>query len=340
MRFHRLSIPVTPPSPEGGLDHAAVHRGLIQQAQDAERQGFSGFWISEHHFGPYGGSIPILGVMLAAIASKTLHIRVGAGVAVLSARLDPVATAEEFAMVDVISGGRLELGVGRGFMPHEFAVKELDLDSRSQLFGRGLDLLERFLGVGHQYSAGEPDIYRSTITPTPIQDPVPMWIAVSTSEESCRRAAAGGHGLMLNPYNRDINETKHAIDLYLEEWSNKQRSEEPRILVNQLLFVGSDESELRRVAAPALNMYLSAVADAINSNGSSQLLRNQFDDLYPEKTLYGTPEQIEEKIRFWERLGVTDMSLMTHVGPIHSEPANVSTERFCREVMPSFEGLP
>lgn len=337
MRFHRLSIPLTPSSPEGLPDHAAVYRGLIEQAQAAERQGFSGFWISEHHFGPYGGSVPILGVMLAAIASHTSRIRLGAGVAVLSARLDPVATAEEFAMVDVISGGRLELGVGRGFMPHEFAMKNLDLDTRAKLFNGGLDLLEKFLGASDHGRADGTDAFPPHITPTPLQDPVPIWIAVSTSLESCRRAATGGHGLMLNPYNRDLEETRHAITVYLEEWSKCQGTVKPRVLVNQPMFVGVDDDEIRRVAAPALDSYLRVVSETFSSNDSSALPRKQFDDLYPKKLLYGTPEQITKKIRFWEQLGVTDMSLMTHIGSIAPESANMSTERFCQEVMPHFK---
>jgi alkanesulfonate monooxygenase SsuD/methylene tetrahydromethanopterin reductase-like flavin-dependent oxidoreductase (luciferase family) len=267
-------------------------------------------------------------VLLAYLAARTTQIRLGAGVAVLSLRRDAIATIEEFAMVDVLSGGRLDIGVGRGFMDHEFAGKGIPFNDRGHIFDHGLELLDSFF-------TGQLD--EPKITPQPIQTRVPLWLAVSTNLESCRRAAAGGHGLMLNPYNRTYDETRAAIETYLGEWSRQDHQTGPRILVNQLLFVAPSEEVLRSRVEAALNSYLMGVTRALQSgNAAYHLPSKQFIDLYPEKVFFGTPDRVVEKIAVWQRLGVTDISLMTHFGDPVSRYADESTELFVEEVMPAF----
>lgn len=330
MRFHCLSIPVTPRGGRGSAGESAVFADLVERATTAERQGFTGYWVAEHHFGRYGGAVPLVGVMLANLAARTTRIRLGAAVAVLSLRRDPVATLEEFAMVDALSDGRLELGVGRGFMDHEFAGKNIRMDERGPMFDQGFDLVERFF-TGKLEDPG--------ITPPPTQARVPLWVAVSMNLKSCRRAAAGGHGLMLNPYNRKNEETRAAIECYLDEWARHSHPMPARILVNQLLFVASNETELRRRAQGPLNSYLDALASALEGGIAAKTLpRKQFDDLYPDKLLFGTPSYISESLARWATLGVTDVSLMTHVGDPVSQFADESTETFCRDVMPGLVG--
>lgn len=325
MRFHTLSIPITPSGING---ERAVYADLMEQALRAERQGFTGFWVAEHHFGPYGGAVPLVGVLLAYLAARTTRIRLGAGVAVLSLRRDAVATVEEFAMVDALSGGRLDIGVGRGFMDHEFAGKGIPFEDRGLMFDQGFDLLDRFLSGRLE----EP-----TITPRPAQTRVPLWLAVSTNLDGCRRAAAGAHGLMLNPYNRSDDETRAAIGTYLEEWSRQDHRSAPKVLINQLLFVAPSEEALRSRVEPALNSYLGAVTRAVRGSQTPDRLPNkQFTDLYPDKILFGTPDRLLEKIAFWHRLGVTDISLMTHFGDPISAYADESTELFVTEIMPAF----
>lgn len=328
MRFHAMSIPVTP---RGAVNsEAEVLRGLTERAVDSERRGFEGFWVAEHHFGRYGGAVPLVGVLLAHIAAKTQRIRLGAGVAVLSLRRDPIATLEEFAMVDALSGGRLELGVGRGFMDHEFEGKGVPLSERVPAFERGLDLLDRFV-------AGALESPR--VTPRPTQQPWPVWLAISTNLEGCRRAAASGHGLMLNPYNRTEEETRTAIGCYLEEWDRHGHETAPRVLANQILFTASTTAEVRRRAEAPVNSYLAAVSDAIEGGEAARRLpRKTYDDLVPGKLLVGTPPQVSEALLHWQELGVTDVSLMTHVGDPESPLAEESVDLFCHEVMPLFTG--
>lgn len=129
MRFHVLNIPLLASSES---DPCSPYRRLAEQARAAESHGFRGFWIAEHHFGRYGGLVPSAGVLLAHLAAHTRTIRLGTGAAVLPLR-DPLATVEEFAMVDALSAGRLELGVGRGFLAHEFAGRGVSLDDRAAL---------------------------------------------------------------------------------------------------------------------------------------------------------------------------------------------------------------
>lgn len=325
MRFHSLAIPITGVGSAGTMD---TYSSLVAQAVAAERRGFTGFWVGEHHFGEYGGAVPLVGVMLAHLAAHTSTIRLGAGVAVLSLRPDPIATVEEFAMVDGLSRGRLDLGVGRGFMDHEFAGKGIAPAERAAAFEQNLSLLEQFC-AGTGTTLG--------ITPRPVQSPIPLWIAVSTNLASCRRAAAGGHSLMLNPGNRRMDETQAAIETYLESWSEEGRNGRPRILVNQFLYTASTEGSVRAGAETALNSYLDSIWRAMDGPSSGgEFPRKVFDDLYPDKALIGTPVRIAEKIAQWQEMGVTDISLMTHFGAPASSTADESADLFADEVMTSF----
>jgi alkanesulfonate monooxygenase SsuD/methylene tetrahydromethanopterin reductase-like flavin-dependent oxidoreductase (luciferase family) len=326
VRFHAIAQPITPPGPDGA---SVVYDDLVQQALQAEALGLDGFWVSEHHFGPYGGAVPLLGVMLAYLAARTDRIRLGAGSAILSLRPDAVATAEEFAMVDRLSGGRLELGMGRGFLEHEFDAKGIDFRDRQTVFERGLSYLERVLG-------GQTDL-----TPPPLQRPIPTWVAVSTNPGAPERAARGGHGLMLNPYSRTAAEVDAMISAFKAAWRGYHGDTQPRILAHQLLFVAQREADLRRYGEEPLNHYLSTVANSYKpSTMLAPVTAKTFQQLYPDRLLFGTPDTVSDKLRDLRDAGITDVTLMSHFRTPSEPLFEESLRLFATEVAPQVTRSP
>jgi alkanesulfonate monooxygenase SsuD/methylene tetrahydromethanopterin reductase-like flavin-dependent oxidoreductase (luciferase family) len=149
-------------------------------AREAERSGLHAFWVAEHHFHP-GGVCPSPPVLLAAIGARTKSIRVGAMVSVLPFH-DPVEVAEEYAMVDRLTGGRLNLGLGSGYIPAELEGFGVDPATKREGFDRAYDtVVAAFSGAPVQTTRGTPVQVSTNVRP--IQQPhPPLWIAVQRRE--------------------------------------------------------------------------------------------------------------------------------------------------------------
>src|SRR5438552_11694511 len=102
-----------------GLTEGEVMRASVDHLAAADALGFDSVWVNEHHFHQYGGLMPSLPTMLAALSQRTSRVRLGTSVVLLPLH-HPVVVAEQLAMVDLMSGGRVEFGVGRGFVAHDY----------------------------------------------------------------------------------------------------------------------------------------------------------------------------------------------------------------------------
>ena len=156
-----------------------IYGEAVEQIQYAEELGFDSVWIAEHHSSRYG-IFPSLMPILTYVAAKTKKIRIGAGVSVLPFH-NPIFLAEESAMMDVLSGGRLEFGVGRGSTAYEYGNFQIDFDSRDARSQEALDIIlglwttPRFSYHGEFYQVDEV-----TLAPSPVQKPhPPVFLAVS-----------------------------------------------------------------------------------------------------------------------------------------------------------------
>ncbi|MBV9121078.1 MAG: LLM class flavin-dependent oxidoreductase, partial [Chloroflexi bacterium] len=119
MRFHTNVLPTYVPELNGTL--ADFYRQIVDQAVLAEELGFDGFWFTEHHFIQYGGAIPNPAVMIASVATRTSRIRLGSCISIVSLH-HAIQTAEDYAMADVASNGRLEFGMGAGNTAIDYEV--------------------------------------------------------------------------------------------------------------------------------------------------------------------------------------------------------------------------
>ena len=124
-----------------GQSHAQVYANTLDECRLAEELGFHTVWLAEHHFSPYGIA-PSLPVLAAAVARETRRVRIGTAV-VVAPFAHPLRIAEECAMVDILSGGRLDFGIGRGYQPAEFRGLGISMDKTRERFDESLELIRR-----------------------------------------------------------------------------------------------------------------------------------------------------------------------------------------------------
>lgn len=180
---------------------AQLYRDTLETVETAERAGIDSVWLSEHHLFD-DGYLPQPLTMAAAIAARTSRVRIGTAI-VLAALRHPLHLAEQAALVDVLSDGRLELGLGAGFSPAEYDAFGVELTRRFRLTD------EAFVAVR--------DALAGRVTPPPVQQPVPMWLGYQ-GPQGARRAGRLGAGLLsllpelLEPYRAGLAEGGHDPD--------------------------------------------------------------------------------------------------------------------------------
>src|SRR6187549_2006904 len=206
---------VTDPSTQRLVGAAERIEHLLEEIALADASGLYSFGIGEHHRPEYYDSAPP--VILAAAAARTSRIRLGSAVTVLSAA-DPVRVFQEFATVDLISGGRVDLVVGRGSFTEAFPLFGLDLADYDELFAEKLDLLLKIRESTNVTWSGRhrPALTGQGVYQRPSQNPLPIWVGVGGTPESFVRAGLLGLPLMVAIIGGQTPSFKPLIDLYRE----------------------------------------------------------------------------------------------------------------------------
>src|SRR3954464_15757167 len=224
-------------SPELRLRH------LLEEAELADELGLDVFAVGEHHRPDYAVSAPA--VVLAAIAARTENIRLSSAVTVLSSD-DPVRVFQDFATLDLISGGRAEIMAGRGSFIESFPLFGYDLDDYDDLFAEKLDLLLKLREDVHVTWSGRhrAPLDGSGVYPRPVQDPLPVWVAVGGSPQSVIRAGVLGLPLTIAIIGGQPERFAPLVELYRAAWS--ESGHDPagaKIAINTHAFVGETSEQ-------------------------------------------------------------------------------------------------
>jgi putative FMN-dependent luciferase-like monooxygenase len=313
---------------------AERYRLAAEQITHAERFGYDAAWVAQHHFHEHEGGLPSPFVFLAHLAARTSRIRLGTGIITLPLEL-PVRVAEDAIVLDLISGGRLELGVGNGGNPTAFAGFELDGEHRGDLFVRNLTRLRGAL-------AGEPVPGGDTLYPTQPDLAKRIWQA-TFSVTGGARAGSAGDGLMLSRTQPRPAETPHAtlaelqdpiIDAYLAALPPGRA---PRIVGSRSVFVAETRAEALRLADLGLRKAVSRFIDRGHRVPGETLaeLIAAFD------VHVGTPAEVTASLRADATLSrVTDLAVQVHsIDPPHPWILR-SIELVAQEVAPAFGWRP
>jgi putative FMN-dependent luciferase-like monooxygenase len=298
---------------------AERYRLVAAQIAHAEAFGFDSAWVAQHHFHAHEGGLPSPFVFLSYVASRTRRIRLGTGIVTLPLE-NAVRVAEDAVVLDLLSGGRLDVGVGTGGTPESFAAFGLDGNDRSALFARQLDAVRAAW-------AGQPLAGGDTLYPAASQLLDRIWQA-TFSVSGGTRAGLAGDGLMLSRTQPRPVDALHAtladiqnpiVDAYL---AALPAGRAPRIVGSRSVFVADTRQEARRLADIGLRRSAARFA----ASGQAGLA----DRAGPDATLdqliaaydvhVGSPEDVIASLRADSTLArVTDLVCQVHsVDPPHA----------------------
>ncbi len=306
---------------DGGDSHA--YGEFITYVTEAERLGFRSIFLVEHHFTGVGQLSASL-TLLAYLAAATRTIRLGTAVIVLPWH-NPVLLAEQAATVDLLSGGRLDFGVGKGYRAPEFAGFHIAMDEATERFDEAIEVIRkawnspgRFSHHGKRWRFDD-----IVVEPRPLQNPhPPLWLAAG-SPDSIRRAAREGYNLLLDQLG-SVDLTIQRVALFREECRRIGRACDPAMIgVTRALQIVRSEAD-RQAAYETRARVVDRIGDLARGGGT--FAPPEQDDA----PLLGTPAEIVARIRKLQVGGVENILLV-------DPAANVASLRlFAGEIMPAF----
>ena len=280
---------------------AARHRSIVEQAVLAEQVGFHSVHLGEHHFCNYILASPP--VVLAAIAERTSRVRLSTGVT-LAVNLDPVRVAEDYATLDLLSGGRVEPVIGRGtFFPHTYRTFGQNAKVAKEVFAENAELLVRLWSEETVTWSGKHHVPLDNVSvqPRPMQHPrPPIWIGAGTSTDSIDLAARLGLWLMLPTVFGTPETFRPMVERYEEKWEECGRDpKDRRVGMCSHAWVSTDYASARAEWEPRYKAYVDWVNQLImESMGRSDVSIGDFD--FDERcstlALAGSPQQVLDRM--------------------------------------------
>jgi probable F420-dependent oxidoreductase len=310
----------------------------IAECEQAEAAGFDSVWLGEHHNSILLYPAPLLG--LAAIAARTRRVRLGTGVLLLPL-YHPLAIAEEAAMVDVISRGRLVLGVGAGYAPEEFAAFGVSIKERGSRLDEAVPLIHRLWtedGVTH--AGRHYRIEGATLRPRPVQQPrPPMWFA-GWVEPALRRAGRLGDAWLGGP-SAKLDELAACTRIYRDARAAAGRADGGDVALMRYVFIAESLERARAVAGDAFIRSFEATyfrwPHPVVKRPPGELT---IERLAEGRIILGDPASCIGQIeRFRKELGLTHLICRMSVAGIPADASRASLELFTREVMPALRTL-
>ncbi|HEY2161508.1 MAG TPA: LLM class flavin-dependent oxidoreductase [Solirubrobacteraceae bacterium] len=309
-------------------------RDLLEEGELADQLGLDVFAIGEHHRPDFLVSAPA--VVLGALAVRTEKIRLASAVTVLSSD-DPVRVFQQFAEVDLLSGGRAEIMAGRGSFTESFPLFGYDLDDYDELYAEKLELLLKIREAERVTWSGRlrAPLEDAGVWPRPVQNPLPVWVAVGGTPESVLRAGTLGLPMTLAIIGGQPERFAPLVELYREALVGAGHDPSAgKLAINTHAFVGATEAEANSAFAAS---YLAMMNRIGRERGWPPAGRDQYDALRsPRGALaVGTPEQVAEKILFEHELFGNDRYVgQMSVGAVAHRDVMRSIELFGTEVAP------
>ncbi|MGF1596769.1 MAG: LLM class flavin-dependent oxidoreductase [Acidimicrobiales bacterium] len=313
--------------PDSAMTMTDVYRATIEQAALADGLGFDHVWFTEHHF-LADGYLPAFQPLAGAIAARTERIRISNDIALLPL-YHPVRLAEELAVLDHISGGRIELGIGMGYVPAEFEAFGVPLRNRVSMTEEAIDILRLawsdgpFDYRGRRYRLDGVDVH-----PKPVQPGgPPLWVA-AMSEAGARRAARFGTNLLpqgrrsevLDPWRRAV----------IEAGGNPSNH---RVGIIRSVFVTDDPDRdwpmVRTAERYRMSIYNRFMAETPDRYAWGD------DDAIPQNVIIGTADRCVEELRsFIDAFGITDIATSGLPPGIDPDVMAGNLERLANDVVP------
>jgi alkanesulfonate monooxygenase SsuD/methylene tetrahydromethanopterin reductase-like flavin-dependent oxidoreductase (luciferase family) len=354
MRFGINFFPSFLPGQKSG---AQYFRECLNLCELADRLGFASVRIVEHHFRPYGGYSPNPVVFLAAASQRAPRVRLVTG-AVVPAFNHPLKYAAELAELDCISGGRLDAGFARAFLPDEFEAFGVPLEESRARFEEGIAACIRlwteenvtFHGRFHRWE-------QVTVLPRPVQQPhPPVWVAAIGTPESFEWAGRMGYHLMFVPYVSDFEQLAGLIRRYRAAW--RAAGHPPgreRVAYSAHCYVAESRAAALEGVRPAWEQYHRVFYERLRRwvghpspqyRGYDRIAavvdRFTFEQMVAERRLFvGTPDEVAEQFAWARELfGEAEPSLQVNFANLSEAEARRTLELLAAHVLPRFAAAP
>jgi alkanesulfonate monooxygenase SsuD/methylene tetrahydromethanopterin reductase-like flavin-dependent oxidoreductase (luciferase family) len=322
---------------------------IIAEAIEAERLGMNSAWIGEHHFSTLGVlSCPDLA--LAWIAARTEKIRLAPAVTVLPLH-HPIRVAEQWASLDLLSGGRVDFAAGRGYDRREYEPLGVDFDNNQSIFEEGMEIVRRL------WQAEGPISHRGrhyqfddvSITPRPVQHPLPAYIG-SFSKPSIELAGRLGCGLIVAPFAAALTfgGLRQVADLYQDTLARHGKPR-GRLMCSYFIHFADTPAEEAAARARQIRYYQECVIPAFPGDPATappsyryfvdmvaRLRTVRPEDLGENSVLIGSPARIAETLRKVRDAGIDEVILYFNVGLKPHAQVKAEMARFMAEVAPDF----
>jgi alkanesulfonate monooxygenase SsuD/methylene tetrahydromethanopterin reductase-like flavin-dependent oxidoreductase (luciferase family) len=331
-------------------------RDALHLSEIADRAGLQYVKMTEHYLKAYGGYCPSPLTFLAAVSARTSHVRLMTG-GILPSFHHPVQTASECTMVDAISGGRLDVGFARAYLPYEFDCFGLDLDQSRARFDASVDLVLRLWTEEH-LSVTTPffDVHDATILPRPTQLPhPPVWVTAVRSRSSFAWIGERGFGLLItSPLSAPEQQADH-VSIYLESHTPpvNQPSAQPRVAISLPLYlaptdgIAIDEGDVfcrryHQVWAEAADSWNTARSrDYPGYTGMSQAIRAATPEEMRRigSVIVGSPSRVVDAIHaLVDRLPLNAILWQIDFGAMPRDRAQRTLDLFISDVLPRLAG--
>lgn len=328
-------------SSDAGRDGQSKYHLLLEGAKFADEHGFTAVWTPERHFHAFGGLYPNPAVTSAAIAAVTRNVQIRAGSVVLPLH-HPVRVAEEWSVVDNISGGRVGISFAAGWQPDDFVLRPENFADAKQVMLRDVDVVRRLWrgeAVEMPGALGAPVAIQTL--PRPVQAELPVWLTAAGNIETFETAGRMGASLLTHLLGQTIGELSEKIAAYRRAWKGAGHPGVGHVALMLHSFVGPDRDAVRQIVREPLIEYLRSSAslikeyawsfpafkrrpgmeqasdvdlNALDASEFDAVLEYSFERYYQDAGLFGDPESCRAMVDRVRGVGVDEIACLIDFG--------------------------
>lgn len=314
---------------------------LIEGAKFADNNGFKAVWNPERHFASFGGLFPNPSVTCAALATVTTNVDLRAGSCVVPLH-SPIRVAEEWAVVDNLSNGRVGIAVASGWAPPDFAIKPENFKESKSIMFDSLDKVRRlWRGETLTFDGPTGEVEVRTL-PRPIQKELPYWVTTAGNVETFRSAAEAGANVLTHLLGQTFEEVKEKVDAYRSAWKEAGHEGEGTITLMLHTLIGNDMDEVEDIVRQPMKEYLRSAMflvkgaawnfptfkkmseetgksldeffETISDEDMDDLLEFAFQRYFRTSGLFGTPDSAVETVAKCDEIGVDEIACLIDFG--------------------------
>jgi len=307
------------------------YRLVIESARYGDEEGFSSVWVPERHFHLWGCLYPNPSVLQAALARETRRIRLRAGSVVLPLH-EVLRVAEEWAMVDNLSGGRVDLSFASGWNPKDFVLSPESYVRRQEELFAGIEQVKR-LWRGERVEGRSGDGKRVEVRsyPTPVQKEVPVWVTAAGNPKTFEREGEIGANVLTHLLDQGMEELGNKIKVYREARGRSGHRGAGSVTVMVHTYVGEEKERVKEEVRGPFCQYLKTIAPLLKGVGESRGRKVEiekltekdlevfvefiYERLYEERALVGTAESCQRLLGELAGIGVDEVACLLDFGP-------------------------